>query len=180
MWRRLRSVITRLAICSVVLNVATIVGPTAPTPSTAVREQKVTIGALTLGLTKPVTVGIDAEMVALSWAGEQEGVSFSVRALDRGTWTEWLSLDGASNDQASKLPRRGQGAAGPAWLALDLRTFEVRLDSGAPLGLVFHALDVKRPNDGGGFALGPDAADAQIRPPFIASQHELGRRREAP
>ncbi|MEY2452970.1 MAG: hypothetical protein QOD92_2544 [Acidimicrobiaceae bacterium] len=173
-WRKVRWIVVRLAMCSVVLNVATIIGPAPHKARTGVGEQTVPIDGLAPAMTKTVAVGIGAEMVALSWARTRDDVSFSVRGLDHGAWTEWLSLDGEANDQSTHLPSRGRGAAGPAWLALDVRTFEVRLDRGAPVGVALHALDVKSPNDSGGSALGPAVADAQISPPFIESRVNWG------
>ena len=141
-------------------------------------EQDVAVGAMSVGQTTTVTVGVDAEMVAMSWDGK-DAASFSVRGLDKGTWTDWVQLDASLGDQPDENTGRTRTTAGPAWIALDLRVFQVRLDSGAPTGLRLHALDVESAADSataasGGFALGPSVASAETPAPFIASRAMWG------
>jgi hypothetical protein len=174
-WHSVRWIVVRVAVCAVALNVITLVGPTPAKPSTGVNEQTIALSGMRLGEVRQINASIDAEMVGLSWRGD-EPATFSVRALDHGTWTDWLQLEGSLSEKPDSGPTRPQTSAGPAWIASNVRLFDVRLDEGAPDDVQLHALDVERPSDSGtgGTALGMPVADAQAPTPFIASRAMWG------
>jgi hypothetical protein len=170
-------------VCAIAFNAVTTIASPSPgtkAPRTSVNEKYVPLGAQAVGQTQRVDVGIDAEMVGVSWAGGQ-AATFSVRGLQQsGAWTDWMQLDASLGDQPDKGPSSPGPApvrttAGPAWVADDVRVFEVRLDSGAPTNVKLHALDVKSPTSTStGFALGPSPAAAETGAPFIASRAMWG------
>ncbi len=175
-WRSFRWIVPRLAVCAVAFNVITAVGPAPKKPRTSVNEQTIELDAVQVGVTTTVTVDIGAEMLGISWQGNVPA-TFSVRGMEQGSWTEWLELEASLGDKPDREPAKNRTSAGPAWLANDVRTFEVRLDAGAPTDVAVHALDVKSPSDTGGVvgtALGPSVADAQVPAPFIASRAMWG------
>src|SRR4051794_35646123 len=98
--RSLRWLVTRVAVFSVLLSGVTILGPTSKAPGHGVRQETQAI-VLSLGTAHTVTTGLKAEMVALSWSGTAPA-TFSVRALDGTTWTEWLHLDSTAGETPDK------------------------------------------------------------------------------
>jgi hypothetical protein len=170
----LRTILPRLMALSLLFGVVTTIAPNRSAPSTAVHEQVLDVqGMLTAGADLLRPLRLDAEMVGISWTGSSFA-AFQVRARTGDHWTEWLDMDGSPAEQPdAHSPRKQLTSAGPAWLAHDFRTVEVKVTAGTISGVQLHALDTESA-DGGGLSLGPDGAGAAVTPPFIIPRAQWG------
>jgi hypothetical protein len=144
-------------------------------PEVEMREVPVATGEVGPGFSTIVDdLGVDAEMVGFTWRSP-ELVVLQVRGFDGTRWTEWLSLEGATEDSpdsdtAEYVP---QGYANPAWLGSDMHSFEVRVLEGTPVDLTAHPIDTEPPSSGGG-AFRASTAGAVVAAPAMMSRAQWG------
>jgi hypothetical protein len=140
-------------------------------------EKVISLSAFSaLGTVQQLDPGNGAEMIGLTWFGDQ-GAQYSVRGFADGAWTEWLDLgDEGGAGPASVRVSSEQHSAGPAWIGHDASLVEIRLDAGAPTSIELHAIDTEPPEAKPTVALGlgPEQADAAVGPPFIISRAGWG------
>ncbi|MFN2608165.1 MAG: N-acetylmuramoyl-L-alanine amidase [Acidimicrobiales bacterium] len=165
-WRR--AVARGVGVAAVaVLGATGLALPAAP-PTTPVLEAKahdIADQAVAAGRSVQVDTGLPTEAVGVDWNGTGDG-AVEVRALDGGSWTPWLRLEGNPTEgpDVTSPEHRARTGAGPLWVGHGVGKVEVRVVEGDLRGLRLHAIRSEDPPGGG---LRPAAAVVG-QPPIVS------------